>query len=221
VTSTIHDQRAVVDPRAVGAVPQASVDVVAVWDRATACAVGTLPAMGLLAGDRPTADVEVLAGAFAAVEYELARRMHAATTAGGLPLVGPGAVLAARGWASPHARRLARTGALAAAHPAVAAVWAAGIITSDHVDAIARNIGPLTEEQLAAVIAELDTRWGQWSPPMIARLVLSAIRLLHPPADDRPAGDEADAHATRDLSFALLGDTVILPGPSPDWRGRP
>ena len=220
MTSTIHAQRTLVDPRAVGALPQASADVVAVWDRATSCAVGALPTMGLLAGDRPTADVEVLAGAFAAVEYELARRLHAATTAGSLPLVGPGAVLAARGWASPQARRLARTGALAAAHPSVAAAWAAGIITSDHVDAVARNIGPLTEEELAAVIAELGTRWGQWSPPMITRLVLSAIRLLHPPADDRPVGDEADAHASRDLSFALLGDTVILSGALPRLEGE-
>ena len=220
MTSTIHDQRALVDPRAVGAVPEASADVVAVWDRATSCAVGVLPTMGLLAGDRPTADVEVLAGAFAAVEYELARRLHAATTAGSLPLVGPGAVLAARGWASPQARRLARTGALAAAHPSVAAAWAAGIITSEHVDAVARNVGPLTDEQLAAVIAELGTRWGQWSPPMITRLVLSAIRLLHPPADDRPVGDEADAHASRDLSFALLGDTVILSGTLPRIEGE-
>jgi hypothetical protein len=123
VSSTILDQQAVVDPRAVGAVPAASVDVVALWDRATSCAAGVLPAMGLPAGDRPTADVEVLAGAFAAVEYELARRMHAATTAGSLPLVGPGAVLAARGWATPQARRLARTGALAAGHPSMAAAW--------------------------------------------------------------------------------------------------
>ena len=220
MTSTIHDQQALIDPRAVSALPAASVEVGAVWDRATSCATGTLPAMGLLAGDRPNADVEVLAGAFAAVEYELARRMHAATTAGALPLVGPGAVLAARGWASLQSRRLARTGALAAAHPSVAAAWAAGIITSEHVDAVARNIGPLTDEQLAAVIAELGTRWGQWSPPMITRLVLSAIRLLHPPTDDHPTGDEADAHATRDLSFALLGDTVILSGSLPRLEGE-
>ena len=73
MTSTIHDQRALVDPRAVGALPQASADVVAVWDRATSCAAGIMPGMGLLAGDRPIADVEVLAGAFAVVEYELAR----------------------------------------------------------------------------------------------------------------------------------------------------
>ena len=220
VTSTILDQQAVVDRRAVGALPAASADVVALWDRSTSCAVGVLPVMGLLAGDRPTADVEVLAGAFAAVEYELARRMHAATTAGSLPLVGPGAVLAARGWASPQSRRLARTGALAAAHPSVAAAWAAGIITSEHVDAVARNIGPLTDDQLAAVITALGTRWGQWSPPMITRLVLSTIRLLHPPADDQPTGGEAAAHASRNLSFALLGDTVILSGTLPRLEGE-
>jgi hypothetical protein len=102
----------------------------------------------------------------------------------------------------------------------VAAAWAAGIITSEHVNAVARNVGPLTEEHLAAVIAELGTRWGQWSPPMITRLVLSAIRLLHPPADDRPVGDEADAHASRDLSFALLGDSVILSGALPRLEGE-
>ena len=220
MTSTLLDQGAVVDPRAVSALPAASADVVTLWDQSTSCAVGVLPAMGLLAGDRPTADVEVLAGAFAAVEYELARRMHAATTAGSLPLVGPGAVLAARGWASPQSRRLARTGALAAAHPSVAAAWAAGIITSEHVDAVARNIGPLTDDQLTAVIAELGTRWGQWSPPMITRLVLSAIRLLHPPADDQPTGDEAAAYASRNLSFALLGDTVILSGTLPYLEGE-
>jgi hypothetical protein len=220
VTSTTHDQQAVADPRAVDALPQASVEVAAVWDRATSSAAEALPEMGLIAGDRPTADVEVLAGAFAAVEYELARRMHAATAAGSLPLVGPGAVLTARGWPSPQARRLARAGALAAAHPSMAAAWASGIITSEHVDAVARNIGPLTEDQLAAVIAELGARWGQWSPPTIARLVLSAIRLLHPPADDGPARDEADAHSTRDLSFALLGDTVVLAGTLPRLEGE-
>ncbi|MGB7980718.1 MAG: DUF222 domain-containing protein [Candidatus Nanopelagicales bacterium] len=176
--------------------------------------------MGLHAEDRPCADVDVLAGAFAAVEYELARLMHAASTAGSLPLVGPGAVLAARGWATPQARRLARTGALAAAHPSIAAAWSAGIITSEHVDAVARNVGPLTEAQLTAVITELGTRWGQWSPPMITRLMLSAVGLLHPPADDQPNADEADAHSTRDLSFALLGDTVILSGTLPRLEGE-
>jgi Domain of unknown function (DUF222)/HNH endonuclease len=210
----------VVDPRARGALGSADEEVAQVWAQATSCAAGELPPMGLLAGDRPIADVEVLAGAFAVVEYELARRMHAATTAGSLPLVGPGAVLAARGWASPHARRLARTGALAAAHPTLAGAWAAGIITSDHVDAIARNTGPLTEEQLAAVIAELGTRWGQWSPTMITRFVLSAIRLLHPPTGTGPDRDEADAYSCRDLSFALLGDTVILSGTLPRLEGE-
>ena len=56
---------------------------------------------------------------------------------------------------------------------------------------------------------------------MITRFVLSAARLLHPPADDQPTGSEADAYATRDLSFALLGDTVILSGTCPGWKVRP
>ena len=220
MSSTIQGQHRAVDPRAAGAVGSASGEVADLWARATGVAVGELPSMGLLAGDRPTADVEVLAGAFAVVEYELARRMHAATSAGALPLLGPGAVLSARGWATPHARRLARTGALAAEHPTLASAWAAGIITSDHVDAIARNIGPLTPDQVSAVIGELATRWGQWSPAMITRFVLSAARLLHPPADDGPTRDEADAYTSRDLSFALLGDTVILSGTLPRLEGE-
>ncbi len=189
MSSTIQDQRIAVDSRAAGALGSASGDVGDLWARATSCSAGELPSMGLLAGDRPTADVEVLAGAFAVVEYELARRMHAATNAGALPLIGPGAVLAARGWATPHTRRLARAGALAADHPTLAGAWAAGIITSEHVDAIARNTGPLTPDQIAAVIGELSTRWGQWSPAMITRFVISAARLLHPPGRRRdPVG---------------------------------
>ncbi len=117
MSSTTVDHHQVVDLRAVGSVGSASPEVVDLWAQATACACGDLPGMGLLAGERPNADVEVLAGAYAAVEYELARRMHAATTAGCLPLVGPGAMLGARRWAQPLARRLARAGALAADHP--------------------------------------------------------------------------------------------------------
>ena len=220
MTSSIQDQQTVVDQRAMGRCRSASAEVADLWARATSSAGGDLPSMGLLAGDRPTADVEVLAGAFAAVEYDLARRMHAATSAGSLPLVGPGAVLAARGWAAPHARRLARAGALAAEHPDVAVPWAAGIITSDHVDAIARHAHRLHPEELAAVIAELATRWGQLSPAGITRFLITAIRLLHPPDTDEPTRDEADAYASRDLSFALLGDTVILSGALPRLEGE-
>jgi hypothetical protein len=220
VTDTIADSGTRVDPRAVGALPAASAGVADLWAQATACAAGDLPCMGLHAGDRPTADVEVLAGAYAVVEYDLARRMHAATSAGSLPLVGPGAVLAARGWAGPHVRRLARAGALAAERPTLARAWAAGIITSDHVDAIARNTGPLQPDELTAVIEELSSRWGQWSPAMITRFVRTAAHLLHPPSDDGPTRDEADAYACRDLSFALLGDTVILSGTLPRLEGE-
>ncbi|HSO05015.1 MAG TPA: DUF222 domain-containing protein, partial [Candidatus Limnocylindrales bacterium] len=196
MTSSIQDQQTVVDQRAIGALPSASAEVADLWVRATESASGGLPSMGLLAGERPTADVDILAGAFAAVEYDLARRMHAATSAGSLPLVGPGAVLAARGWAAPHARRLARAGALAAEHPDVAAAWAAGIITSDHVDALARHAHRMRPEEVAAVIAELATRWGQLSPPGITRFLITAIRLLHPPDTDEPTRDEADAYAS-------------------------
>ena len=128
MSSTTADQRTVVDQRAVGAIGSASAEVVDLWARATGVTVRDLPCMGLLAGERPMADVDVLAGAFAVVEYELARRMHAAASAGSLPLVGPGAVLAARGWAGPHAKRLARAGALAAEHPSLAC----GVGGGDH-----------------------------------------------------------------------------------------
>ena len=218
MTTTILDPPRVTDPRAVGALPDASAEVADLWARATAVAAGELPVMGLAAGDRPCADVDVLASAFAVVEYEVARRMDAATRAGSLPLVGPGAVLAARGWAGPHARRLARTGALAADHPSIAAAWAAGVITSEHVDAVARKAGLFSAQELAVVIGELAAHWGQWSPPAIARFVAAAARMLHPPDDPTP--DEADAYACRDLSFALYGDTVLLSGTLPRLEGE-
>jgi hypothetical protein len=50
--------------------------------------------------------------------------------------------------------------------------------------------------------------------------VLSAVRLLHPPSDTGPGRDEADAYGSRDLSFALLGDTVILSGTLPRLEGE-
>ncbi len=218
MSSTTVDQRTVVDPRAVGAIGSASAEVVDLWARATGVTVRDLPCMGLLAGERPMADVDVLAGAFAVVEYELARRMHAAASAGSLPLGSPGAVLAARGWAAPHAKRLARAGALAAEHPTVAGAWAAGIITSDHVDAIARSIGPLEPDELAAVVEELSALWGQLSPQAVATFVARVIRLLHPPGDPDP--DEVGAYESRSVSFAVTADSVILSGVLPRVEGE-
>ncbi len=110
----------------------------------------------------------------------------AATASGSLPLVGPGAVLGARGRAGPHTRRLARTGALAAEHPSIAAAWAAGVITREHVDAIARTAAAFTAAELAGVIGELAAHWGQ-SPAAVARFVTAAARMLHPPAGARRA----------------------------------
>ncbi len=218
MSSTTVDQRRVVDPRAIGALGSATAEVADLWARATDVARGELPGMGLLAGDRPTADVDVLAGAVAVVEFELARRMHAASSAGSLPLVGPGALLAARGWAAPHAKRLTRAGALAAEHPSLASAWAAGIITSDHVDAIARNVGPLNPDELAAVVEELSPLWGRLSPPAVAAFVARVIRVLHPPPDPDP--DEVGAYETRSVSFAVTGDAVILSGVLPRVEGE-
>lgn len=178
-----------------------------------------MPQMGLAAGERPAADVEVLAGAFAVAEYELARRMHAAQAAGSLPFPGPGSMLTARSWSTPSARRLARAGALAADHPGLAEVWAAGVITSEHVDAVARHSDLFKPDELAAVIAELGSRWGRWTPAAITRFVRAADMLLHPRAED-PEPNEADAYATRGLSFAITSDSVILSGELPRLEGE-
>ena len=114
--------------------------------------------------------------------------------------------------------RLARAGALAAEHPSVATAWAAGIITSEHVDAIARTSGPLEPDELAAVIEELAVLWGQLSPQAVATFVARVIRLLHPPPDPHP--DEAGAYESRSVSFAVTSDAVILSGVLPRLEGE-
>ncbi len=217
---TTGDRHPAIDPRARAAAPSASRDVAEVWEAILSMGARDLPPMGLAAGDRPSSDVELLAGGVAAIEYELARRMHAAGTSGSLPLAGQGAHLTARGWAVPWARRLARAAAFAAEHASVASVWAAGLISSEHVDAVARNSEELTEEELDGVLAELAAFWGAWSPASVARFVKGAVRLLHPPADDHAGVDEESAHAGRALSFALLGDTVLVSGELPRLEGE-
>jgi hypothetical protein len=178
-----------------------------------------LPAMGLAAGDRPAADVEVLTSAVAVAEYELARRMHAAWVSGCLPLAGPGMMLKARTWSVATARRLVRAGALAAGHDSIAAAWAEGTITSEHVDAVASRAERFTDAELAAVVAELVPYWGRWSPAAIARFVREADRMLHPPEDD-PEPDEAAVYASRGLSFAVTRDAVIFSGELPRLEGE-
>ena len=205
--------------RILRALGDSSVEVGEAWSSLQRSAGADIPPMGLAAGERPTADVEVLAGAFAVAEYELARRMHAAQASGCLPFPGPGSMLTARSWSTPSARRLARAGALAAEHPSLAQVWASGIITSEHVDAVARHADLFEPDELAAVIAELGSRWGRWSPSAITRFVRAADRLLHPRAED-PEPSEADAYATRGLSFAITSDSVILSGELPRLEGE-
>ncbi len=205
--------------RILRAVSDSSIEVQEAWSSLRRSAEADIPPMGLAAGERPTADVEVLAGAFAVAEYELARRMHAAQTSGSLPFPGPGSMLTARSWSTPSARRLARGGALAAEHRGLAEVWASGIITSEHVDAVARHADLFEPDELVAVIAELGSRWGRWSPSAISRFVRAADRLLHPRAGD-PEPNEADAYASRGLSFAITSDSVILSGELPRLEGE-
>lgn len=183
-----------------------------------ALAESDLPAMGLGAGLRPAADVDTLISGVASLEYQLARQMEAAARAGALPLPQPGGMLAARYWSAGWSRRLARTGAFAARHPGIAAAWAAGIITSEHVDALARRAGGLTEEEMTAVVEQLADQWGRQTPESLARFIQRVIRTLHPP--DEPTPEEADAQGARFLSFATLGDSVILTGSLPRIEGE-
>ena len=129
-------------------------------------------------------------------------------------------MLTARGWATPQARRLARAGALAAEHPTIATAWAAGLITADHVDAVARHAETFTAEELAAVLRELTDHWGRWSPAAITRFVAAAARMLHPPPGRTPAATRPTRTHSRDLSFAVLGDTVVLTGALPRLEGE-
>jgi hypothetical protein len=206
------------DAHAFGALPHASPGVAAAWRATTALSSGDAPPVGLAAGERPAADVDVLAGLMAAAEYELARRMHAAHAAGCLPMVSPGGMLAARGWAMGTSRRLARCGALAATHASVAGPWAAGVITSEHVDPIARHADRFTPEELVAVIAELVPHWGAWSPTAIARFVEAADRLLHPSAGPTPG--EVDAYEARHLAFSVTADAVLVSATLPRVEGE-
>jgi hypothetical protein len=160
----------------------------------------------------------VLCSAVAVAEYELARRMLAASRSGSLPLVGEGAMPLARGWSAGWARRLARSGAFVGDHPALAAVWAAGVVTSEHVHALARHADRLSDEEMAAVIDELAPLWGQLSPHGVTVFVQRVIRMLHPPPDPEP--DEAAAYEARSLSFALTADSVILSGCLPRLEGE-
>ena len=205
------------DP-ASGWAASASPETVTAWTAARRAADTDPPPMGLAAGDRPAADVDLLASTLATCEYVLATRMHTAHVAGSLPLHDPGATLAARGWSTSTARRLARCGALAARHPSVAAVWASGLITSEHLDPIARAAARFTVEELRALIAELSPHWGAWSPASISRFVSAADRLLHPGPD--PSSAEADAYESRALSFAVTADEVLLTGALPRVEGE-
>ncbi len=216
--AVVGESAIIVDARATSWSEAADAVVRAAWRGCLAVAADGAGPVGLADGDRPTADVEVLAGAVAAAEYALAARMHAAAVAGALPFPAAGGMLRARAWSPGLARRLARCGAFAAGHDRVAAAWAAGVITSDHVDPIARLAERFTAEEVDAILAELAPHWGHWSPAMISRFVTAADRLLHPCPD--PTRAESEAHAGRSLSFAVTSDSVILTGELPRVEGE-
>lgn len=207
-----------VDERAVGLLGDASREAARVWSDVRAAVEAGTPSMGLAAGDRPLADVEVLAGALASCEYLVATRMVAAAAAGCLPLGERGGLLAARGWSVTVSRRLSRCAALAGRFASLAAAWSAGIITSEHIDPLARVADRFSEAELAAVVEGLEPHWGAWSPSAIARFVVAAQRMLHPPADPTP--NEADAYECRSLAFSVLGDSVLISGELPRVEGE-
>lgn len=207
-----------IDDRALKSLAHADPPLRETWSGVVALTDADLPPMGLLVGERPAADVEVLCSAVAALEYELARRMHAAQEAGALPLPGPGSMPRARGWSAGWSRRLARSAALAGRHPALAAAWAAGVITSEHVDAFARVADQLSHDEMAAAIHELCALWGQVSPGRIAQFLQSVIRMLHPPPDPDP--EECDAFEARSLSFSVTSDSVLVSGTLPRLEGE-
>jgi hypothetical protein len=208
----------VVDPRAAAVVGCADPPLVDLWSRLGRITGAEPPAMGLLAGDRPTADVEVLASVAASVEFELARRMALAATAGGLPLSGAGGMLRACGWSAGAARRLVAAGQIALAFPVVAAQWAAGVITAEHAAAIARARGQLTDTELSVALRGFDGRWGALSPHAVGQVITAIDTRLHPPAD--PSGDEITAYESRHLDFALTADEVLISGSLPRLEGE-
>ncbi len=110
--------------RAEAAATDASGEVKDLWRQVAAITCTDVPPMGLLAGERPAADVEVLCSAVAGIEFELARRMAAASRSGSLPLVGDGAMLLARGWSAALGATAGPSRRLRGRPPALAEVWA-------------------------------------------------------------------------------------------------
>jgi hypothetical protein len=218
VVSAIGTVQRVVDERAAAVAGWADPPVVEVWADLGRVTAGDPPPMGLLAGERPAADVEVLASLVAAAEFELARRMVLAAAAGGLPLVGAGGMLRARGWSAAAARRLVSAGQIAVEFPEVGAQWAAGVIAAEHAAAIDRARGQLTDLELSVALRGFDGRWGALSPHAVGQVITAIETRLHPPAD--PSPDEAAAYAARHLDFALTADEVLFSGTLPRLEGE-
>jgi hypothetical protein len=206
------------DARACAAAPVADAPVAEAWRSLGRITAGDAPEMGLRAGERPAADVEVLASLAACAEYELARRLVLAARAGALPLSGPGALLRARGWSAGAASRLVAAGEVALTFPAVAEQWAVGVITAEHAAAVARFRGRLDDEQLAVALRGFEGRWGSLSPRAVGGVIAAIDAALHPPQDPHPG--ELEAYESRHLVCSLTQDAVLLSGSLPRLEGE-
>lgn len=174
---------------------------------------------GLLAGDRPGADVDALVTALARVEAVLAMRLAAAESADALAFPHAGDAVARHLWSPRRARALSRAGWLANAHPGLAELWLVGAVSLEHVDAVAKGTARMVLADVTALLRILLPAMPSLTPAEVASLCARARALLHPPDSDRPDPALA-AHDARSLSFAVCGDSVHLSGSLPRLEGE-
>ncbi|MGB8020412.1 MAG: DUF222 domain-containing protein, partial [Candidatus Nanopelagicales bacterium] len=103
--------------------------------------------------------------------------------------------------------------------PSLAGLWVSGVITAEHVDAVAANTSGLTGEQVAAVVAALDGHWGYLSPQRVAWFADRARKVIDPPPDDPDERERRDYEA-RFVSLSFLGGVAHLTGALPRLEGE-
>ena len=152
------------------------------------------------------------------VEFELARRMAAASRSGSLPLVGDGAMLLARGWSATLGPPAGPCRGVRGRPSGLGGVWASGVITSEHVHALARHADRLEVEEMVG--------GHRGARPVVGSALAVGGGALRAAGDPGPAparGSRAGrvaAHEGRSLSFALTVDSVVLSGVLPRLEGE-
>jgi hypothetical protein len=174
---------------------------------------------GLLAGERPGADVAVLLRARSRLDAVLAMRLAAAEDADALAFPRPGDTAVTALWAPRTARALSRAGRLANTHPQLGELWLAGAITLDHVDQVACHTTTMTNADVVALIPILTEALPHITPADTATLCQRAALLANPPDPDGP-DPAATAFQARALSVAVQGDCVHLSGTLPRVEGE-